>query len=268
MLYAVVLLFTLLAFPVMPENTHINGKHQEANVIRKYIEKQHKVEHMRVKRDMWTELRNSTKAKLRRRVPRQNNTQQVTVNKSSWLIKKQSQLMKGRKYLGEVKAKVIPPKCDQICKYVGELLQEAGFFAAAYCAFSTVAIRQWKALGEENIKTAEKISTYALLHYIDVANEIVTNEPRIKMENRTDITQACDRGELLPCNTTVRSSHESLRALKCATDCKGSSLCLELLHQQYELAEEEYFDKHDEMTDEEDHDDHETEEEHDDNDYL
>ena len=137
--------------------------------------------------------------------------------------------MSGRRQPGDVKAKIFLPKCDQNYKYVGKLLQKADFFAVAHCTFSTVAMRQWKDLGKENIEIAQEISMNALLYFINVADEIVRNEPRIKIANKTDIKQACDHGELSPCNTMATFSRKSLHALKCTSVCKGNSLCIERL---------------------------------------
>ena len=164
------------------------------------------------------------------------------LKESLWLKNKRSQLENAIKQPGKEKA-----ECDETCKYVTKFLRESDFFAAAHCTFSTVIKQQGKYIGEREMKVAEDVSENALLHYSALADEIAIEEPRIKIENETEIKTTCDRGEIMPCSTLEKHPYVNFYELKCKKPCKGNSLCKTLFDKLFNLAHEEYGKKYDEI---------------------
>ena len=255
---AAVVLSNLLAFHVMSRNLYANSIDQTDSITRKYNEHLQIGEKSRDKRSARTELQEKVNNALQKGLPRQNDGKGLSFKDSPWFTSKFSQLKRETEQQREGETRVMPPNCDNVCKYVGELLRKADFFAAAYCTFSTVTVRQGQSSEKEITRAAQDIADIALSRYNDNIIEIITEEPRIKIENQTEIKETCNRGEILPCSETERVQYEGMHVLKCTQPCNGSSQCVMLLNELFEIAEEEFFDKHDEIVDEEDRGDHDT----------
>ena len=166
---------------------------------------------------------------------------------------------------GKNGTKTGPPDCDEVCKEIGVLLRKAYFFAAAYCTFSRAMMNHGKDLTAQAWR-AKEMSKDALAHYIHLQDDIVRNEPRIKLENETELKQNCDSGVFFPCGENHGNSLKEMHVLKCLKPCKADKTCKSMLKEAFLKAETGYEDNHDEMEEEIDEEEDEEDEDEDEED--
>lgn len=170
-----------------------------------------------------------------------------------WLVSKFPQMQQGKIQSAKQEKEVSPPKCDEVCRYVGKLLRRVEFFAISYCTFSTTLKKHQTVLGEKNAKLIKEATEDALSYYNNLAVEISAEEPRIKMENKTQLEENCRNGILFPCG----ASHENhlyvdFLKLKCHKSCGGGWWCTRKIKRQFNSVYDRYYEKHDEISEEED----------------